>query len=157
MGVWLGGGGRNFNHFSKTKQGTLSGWRLSNRFWDRVSHYSSEKFVFGYALWILTSMFVCLLQKNITCWCMSKGLIFWRGGLCVGKYDTKYRYADYSTHIFKALWLIWRFSAVLSVCCIFCLWKRCSFTKGMWNGVCKITQSKMTSNLSYLAWQEKNK
>lgn len=136
MGVWLGVGGRNFNHFSKTKQGMLSGWRLSNRFWDRVSHHSSEKLVFGYARWILTSMFVCLLQK-ITCWCMSKELILWTEEegcvwLCTHvTCDTKYRYANYSIHIFKALSLIWSFSAVLSVCCILCLWERCSFTKGV--------------------------
>lgn len=35
---------RNFNHFSKTKQGTPSRGRLSNRFWDCMSHDCSEKF-----------------------------------------------------------------------------------------------------------------
>lgn len=47
IGVW------NFNHFSKTKQGTPRRGRLSNRFWNCVSRDCSEKFRFDSMVWIL--------------------------------------------------------------------------------------------------------
>ena len=39
----MGGGVRNFNHFSETKQGTPTRGRLSNRFWECPSHDCSGK------------------------------------------------------------------------------------------------------------------
>lgn len=46
----MGVGVRNFNHFSKTKQGTPIRGRLSNRFQGCMSQDCSEKFGFGYKL-----------------------------------------------------------------------------------------------------------
>lgn len=65
-GWWMRGGVgvRNFNHFSKTKQATPSRGRLSNRFWDCVSHDCSEKFGFCYLVWILKPDCLSLSQTG---------------------------------------------------------------------------------------------
>lgn len=64
VGGWVGVGVKNFNHFSKRKNGTPSCGRLSNRFWDCMSHDCSEKFGFSYLLWILKPDCLSLSQAD---------------------------------------------------------------------------------------------